>query len=47
MEPTTIERVWKHVVKQKFIRGQNVYMQGKSESDGLFFVAGGEFEVSV
>ena len=47
MEPAFIEKLWQHVIKQKFIRGQTVYTNGKSETDGMYFVAEGEFEVSV
>ena len=47
LEPAAIEKVWKHVIQERFIRGQTCYKNGKSKTEGVYFVADGEFEVSV
>ena len=31
---------------KQFIRGQKVYCEGSSQVDGVYFITGGEFEVT-
>ena len=31
---------------KQFIRGQKVYSEGSSQVDGVYFITGGEFEVT-
>lgn len=47
LEPAIIENFWKYIVKESYIRGQSVFTQGKSQTNGLYFVAEGEFELTI
>ena len=41
----TIERLYQYMEKRNFIRGQKVYQEGLTGTDGLYFVLEGDFEV--
>lgn len=45
VEPMIIEKIWKHLGVKNFIRNQIIYQGGVDETDGLYFISEGEFEI--
>ena len=45
VEPMIIEKIWKHLGVKNFIRNQTIYQGGVDETDGLYFISEGEFEI--
>ena len=41
-----IEKIYQYMRPKQFIRGQKVYSEGSSQVDGVYFITGGEFEVT-
>ena len=46
VKPMDMQRIQKHMKQVKFIRGQKVFTEGSSKTDGLYFIESGDFQVS-
>ena len=43
VKPMDMQRIQKHMKQVKFIRGQKVFTEGSSKTDGLYFIESGDF----
>ena len=46
LKDSAIEKIFKYMDPKEFVRGQVVFKEGQTNIDGVYFVTGGEFEVT-